>query len=394
MGARLKGCGLTSVSWGWGPARGSSSKGGTKGYWGDGQGKPRHVSHHLPLMCLGIPVDRCVSTELRRIDLAELSIERQPDNGACPTLPRSCELDANISWCGEARMIELINAGKLGREYRSVSPTLGNAWQEVAVIRLPHVNSRLARREKLVQEPKHPKESTPLTCCHPTATADPMLNADFNAIPTFRYLSCLPTNFRLREEAKGQSTSSSNNSNSFDLSGTKEEKEEEEEVEQGVGIAIPDNLPTMDHVLISSNDEGPADPELSRVHLALGDEVDHSYVGGEGEDSNSKVNMPHKVKNLMDTAFAIEILIVVLALVPAVLDPTLTSTPIEPSLHSSSHPQKDKGKGLEVDPYRKCKLWEEESSTSDVPWNHCRSLHLDRAPAQSPHRACYRTTIQ
>ncbi|GFS42079.1 hypothetical protein Acr_00g0077970 [Actinidia rufa] len=37
-----------------------------------------------PLMCLRIAADRCVSTELRRSDLAELAMERQPGRGACP----------------------------------------------------------------------------------------------------------------------------------------------------------------------------------------------------------------------------------------------------------------------------------------------------------------------
>ncbi|GFZ06478.1 hypothetical protein Acr_18g0006480 [Actinidia rufa] len=45
---------------------------------------------------------------------------------------------------------------------------------------------------------------------------------------------------------------------------------------------------------------GTIDSELPPIPPALGDEVDNSFVGGEGVDSNSEVDMPLKAKNLGD----------------------------------------------------------------------------------------------
>ncbi|GFY96499.1 hypothetical protein Acr_11g0008050 [Actinidia rufa] len=80
-------------------------------------------------------------------------------------------------------------------------------------------------------------------------------------------------------------------------------EEEGEEVEQVVGVAILVNLPVMYPVLIILDEEGPADPKFSSVPPAIKDEVDHSFVRGKGVDSNSKVDIPLKAKNL-DNAFA------------------------------------------------------------------------------------------
>ncbi|GFS45535.1 hypothetical protein Acr_00g0096620 [Actinidia rufa] len=50
-----------------------------------------------PLMCPGIAADRCLSTELRRTDPAELAIERQPSSGACT-------ISARASKCGLSKV--------------------------------------------------------------------------------------------------------------------------------------------------------------------------------------------------------------------------------------------------------------------------------------------------
>ena len=90
-----------------------------------------------PLMCLGIATDRCVLNELQLSGPTELAIEQQFDDGGCLSLARtstlyfitlqlpfssyeldhyqsmSYEQDVDVSWCKEARSIELINACKM-----------------------------------------------------------------------------------------------------------------------------------------------------------------------------------------------------------------------------------------------------------------------------------------
>ena len=77
-----------------------------------------------------------------------------------------------------------------------------------------------------------------------------------------------------------------------------EEVEKGEEVEQVIRATILVNLLVMDPVLIIQDEEGPTDAELLLIPLALRNEVDNSFVGGEGIDSNSEVDMPLKAKNL------------------------------------------------------------------------------------------------
>ncbi|GFY88274.1 hypothetical protein Acr_06g0002140 [Actinidia rufa] len=101
--------------------------------------------------------------------------------------------------------------------------------------------------------------------------------------------------------AGGTSTESSgDDSSSVDLSGSREEEEaveveEGDEVDQVGGVVV---LALAAVVIIS--DKEVADHVFPPVLPDLGDEVNHSFVGGEGADSNSEIDMPSKAKNLGD----------------------------------------------------------------------------------------------
>ncbi|GFZ08905.1 hypothetical protein Acr_20g0007130 [Actinidia rufa] len=108
-----------------------------------------------PLMCLGIATDRCISTELRRSDPAELGIERQPRSGACPSSARAgawnfiC-LQLPLS-SHELDDCNILGVEKLGQWSSSmpVGSLLTILGCHFSVIRLPCVNTWLARSKKL-----------------------------------------------------------------------------------------------------------------------------------------------------------------------------------------------------------------------------------------------------
>ena len=113
---------------------------------------------------------------------------------------------------------------------------------------------------------------------------------------------------RLREKAEGQSISSSDDSSSSssnDLFGSDQEEEEVEKVNQGemalpVFIAVAHAPTLIEPILVSSLDEEAVDPIFPLVLPSIGDEIDHSFVGGEDGDSSSEVDMPQKAKKLGD----------------------------------------------------------------------------------------------